>query len=299
MREAGATLEMRVKENDVKGTAAMMLSSRLSRGRRCWDSPSSSPVRPTSPGCHPHDRPGPGAALPGGTAAAGRAGLLVDPLSTLRPALVAAWQSGWEPGSAGCHRGAPDQCCNARGPRRPQSVTVDGLRDRRAEGYGHVIRASSSRFRRLGSGGHRWWPWAALIDGVAGAHALFLLAMGGIHLSLFFHGVGGLLGVLFVLTRSARLCWRSPWSSSRRLLLVASVLSLLFMVGTLLALVLALTIGFFGIREMLDFQLVPTTLVVESIRTVVLVVTTALVFRLPALPGAASARSSETGLDPS
>lgn len=34
----------------------------------------------------------------GGTAAAGRAGLLVDPLSTLRPALVAAWQSGWEPG---------------------------------------------------------------------------------------------------------------------------------------------------------------------------------------------------------
>ena len=32
MREAGATLEMRVKENDVKGTAAMMLSSRLSRG---------------------------------------------------------------------------------------------------------------------------------------------------------------------------------------------------------------------------------------------------------------------------
>jgi len=58
------------------------------------------------------------------------------------------------------------------------------------------------------------------------------------------------------------------------------VLSLLFMVGTLLALVLALTIGLFGIRETLDFQLVPTTLVVELIGTIVLMVTTAMVFRL-------------------
>jgi hypothetical protein len=44
--------------------------------------------------------------------------------------------------------------------------------------------------------------------------------------------------------------------------------------------VLALTIGLFGIRETLDFQLVSTTLVVESIGTVVLVVTTALVSRM-------------------
>jgi hypothetical protein len=51
-------------------------------------------------------------------------------------------------------------------------------------------------------------------------------------------------------------------------------------VGTLLALVLALTIGLFGIRETLDFTLVPTTLVVESIGTIVLVVTTALMFRM-------------------
>jgi hypothetical protein len=58
------------------------------------------------------------------------------------------------------------------------------------------------------------------------------------------------------------------------------VLSLLFMVGTLLALVFALTIGLFGIRETLDFQLVPTTLVVESIGTIVLVVTTAVVFQM-------------------
>ena len=52
------------------------------------------------------------------------------------------------------------------------------------------------------------------------------------------------------------------------------------MVGTLLALVLALTLGLFGIHETLHFQLVPTTLVVESVGTVILVVTTAQVRRL-------------------
>jgi hypothetical protein len=50
-------------------------------------------------------------------------------------------------------------------------------------------------------------------------------------------------------------------------------------VGTLLALVLALTIGLFGIHSSLDFELVPTTLVVESIGSVVLAMTTALVHR--------------------
>ncbi|WP_230209175.1 hypothetical protein [Nostocoides sp. HKS02] len=48
------------------------------------------------------------------------------------------------------------------------------------------------------------------------------------------------------------------------------------MVGTLLALVLALTVGLFGIHEVLSFTLVPTTLVVESIGTVILAVTVAL-----------------------
>jgi hypothetical protein len=50
-------------------------------------------------------------------------------------------------------------------------------------------------------------------------------------------------------------------------------------VGTLLALLLALTVGLFGLRSSLSFQLAPTTLVVESIGTIVLGVTTALVFR--------------------
>src|SRR3954453_21125039 len=111
--------------------------------------------------------------------------------------------------------------------------------------------------------------------------SLLLLAMGGIHLYLVLNGVGGLLGALFVLNAVGALVLAIAIVALRRgPLLVASVLSLLFMVGTLLALVLALTIGLFGIRENLDFQLVPTPLVVESIGTIVLMVTTAMVFRL-------------------
>jgi hypothetical protein len=111
--------------------------------------------------------------------------------------------------------------------------------------------------------------------------ALLLLVMGAIHLYLVLNGVGGVLGVLFALNAVGALVLAIALVVLRRRpLLVASVLSLLFMVGTLLALLLALTIGLFGIRETLNFQLVPTTLVVESIGTIVLVVTTALVFRM-------------------
>jgi hypothetical protein len=110
--------------------------------------------------------------------------------------------------------------------------------------------------------------------------AILLLAMGGIHLYLVFNGVGGTLGMLFVLNAVGALVLAIAMVVLRgRLLLVASVLSVLFMAGTLLALVLALTVGLFGIHEVLSFQLVPTTLVVESIGTVVLAVTAALVFR--------------------
>src|SRR5256886_870880 len=110
--------------------------------------------------------------------------------------------------------------------------------------------------------------------------AILLLAMGGIHLYLVFHGVGGTLGMLFVLNAVGSLVLAIAMVVLRgRLLLVASVLSVLFMAGTLLALVLALTVGLFGIHEALTFQSVPTTLVVESIGAIVLAVTTALVFR--------------------
>jgi hypothetical protein len=123
------------------------------------------------------------------------------------------------------------------------------------------------------AGQHRLVVWKLL-------SAILLLAMGGIHLYLVFDGVGGLLGDLFVLNAVGGLVLATAMLVLRgRLLTLATVLSLLFMAGTLLALVLALTVGLFGIRETLDFQLVPTTLVVESIGTIVLAVTTARVSR--------------------
>lgn len=110
--------------------------------------------------------------------------------------------------------------------------------------------------------------------------ALLLLVMGGIHLYLVLTVVGGLLGGLFVLNAIGGLLLAiALLAAPRPLVPLASVLGLLFMVGTLLALVLALTVGLFGISEQLSFELVPTTLVVESVGTVVLAVTTVLAFR--------------------
>jgi hypothetical protein len=110
--------------------------------------------------------------------------------------------------------------------------------------------------------------------------AIMLLVMGGIHLFLVFDGVGGMLGKAFVLNAVGGLVLAFAVIVLRgRLLPLATVLSLLFMVGTLLALVLALTVGLFGIHEVLSFTLVPTTLVVESIGTIILAVTVALTVR--------------------
>jgi putative effector of murein hydrolase LrgA (UPF0299 family) len=47
----------------------------------------------------------------------------------------------------------------------------------------------------------------------------------------------------------------------------------------LLALVLALTVGLFGVHEVLSYQPAQITLVVESIGTIVLAVTTGLVYQ--------------------
>lgn len=117
------------------------------------------------------------------------------------------------------------------------------------------------------------WVWRV-------ASAVALLAMGGIHVYLVFDGVGGLLGALFVLNGIGAVVLATAMTVVRgRLLLLATVLSLLFMIGTLLALVLALTVGLFGIHEVLSFTLVPATLVVESVGAVVLAVTLMLVWR--------------------
>jgi len=104
--------------------------------------------------------------------------------------------------------------------------------------------------------------------------AIVLLAMGGIHLYLVFYGVGGLLGTLFVLNAVGALVLAiGVLVLHGRLLLLATVLSFLFLVGTLVSLVLALTVGLFGIHEQMSFTLVPTTLVVESIGAIILAVT--------------------------
>jgi hypothetical protein len=112
--------------------------------------------------------------------------------------------------------------------------------------------------------------------------AVALLAAGGIHLYLVFNGVGGILGVLFVLNGIAGVVLAIAMVVMRgRLLQVATVLSLLFLIATLLALILALTVGLFGITETWDFTLVPETVIVESIGIVILAITTVMVLRRP------------------
>jgi len=112
--------------------------------------------------------------------------------------------------------------------------------------------------------------------------AVLLLAAGGIHLYLVFNGVGGVLGVMFTLNAIAGLVLAIAMVVLRgRLLQLATVLSLLFLIASLGALLLALTVGLFGITSTWDFMLVPETVIVESIGVVVLAVTTVAVFRAP------------------
>ncbi|HEY4225345.1 MAG TPA: hypothetical protein VGM70_05990 [Pseudolysinimonas sp.] len=110
--------------------------------------------------------------------------------------------------------------------------------------------------------------------------AILLLVMGGFHLFLVFDGVGGTLGVLFVLNAVAALVLAIAMLVARgRLLKIATVLSLLFIIASLASLFLALTVGLFGISESWTFTLVPETIVVEAIGIVVLAITTARVLR--------------------
>lgn len=112
--------------------------------------------------------------------------------------------------------------------------------------------------------------------------ALLLLAAGGIHLYLALNGVGGILGVMFILNAVAGLVLAIAMVALRgRMLQAAAILSLLFLIATLGALVLALTVGLFGIHQDWNFTLVPETVIVESIGIVVLAVTTAMVLRAP------------------
>lgn len=112
--------------------------------------------------------------------------------------------------------------------------------------------------------------------------AILLLAVGGIHLFLVFDGVGGTLGVLFVLNAVAAIVLAIGMLAMRgRLRKLATVLSLLFLIASLASLLLALTVSLFGIREVRTFTLVPQTVVVDSIGIAVLAITTVAVLRKP------------------
>jgi hypothetical protein len=110
--------------------------------------------------------------------------------------------------------------------------------------------------------------------------AIVLIVIGGIHLFLVFDGVGGLLGVLFVLNAIAGIVLGVGMAAARgRLLKVTTVLGLLFTIASLLALVLALTVGLFGITEVWTFTLVPETVVVDAVGVVLLAITSVVVLR--------------------
>jgi len=120
-------------------------------------------------------------------------------------------------------------------------------------------------------------PWVMRI-----LSAIFLLAAGGIHLFLVFTGTGGILGVMFVLNGIAGIVLAIAVMVLRgRPLRLATVMSLLFLIATLLALILALTVSLFGITETWDNPWVPPTVTIEAIGIVVLATTTALVLRAP------------------
>ncbi len=110
--------------------------------------------------------------------------------------------------------------------------------------------------------------------------AILLLAVGGIHLFLVFDGVGGTLGVLFVLNAvGAVVLAIGMLALHGRLVKLATVLGLLFLFASLASLLLALTVGLFGITEVWTFTLVPQTVVVDAIGIVVLAITTVVVLR--------------------
>jgi hypothetical protein len=110
--------------------------------------------------------------------------------------------------------------------------------------------------------------------------AIVLLAIGGIHIFLVFDGVGGVLGVLFILNGVAGIVLAiGTLAVHGRLLRVVTVLSLLFVIASLLALVLALTVGLFGITETWTFTLVPETVIIDAIGVVILAISTTLALR--------------------
>lgn len=110
--------------------------------------------------------------------------------------------------------------------------------------------------------------------------AILLVTIGGIHLFLVASGTGGILGVMFVLNGVAGIVLAIAILVLRgRLQMLAIVGGLLFALASLAALLLALTVGLFGIHETWTYMLVPQTVVIDSVAIVVLAITTVLSLR--------------------
>lgn len=110
--------------------------------------------------------------------------------------------------------------------------------------------------------------------------AVMLLAAGGIHLFLVIDGAGGLLGVAFVLNVIAGLVLGvGMLVAPRRFLLAVTMLGLLFMVASLGAIIITITVGLFGVQPDWDYPLIRETAIIEAIGVVVLLIATAIAFR--------------------
>jgi hypothetical protein len=116
-----------------------------------------------------------------------------------------------------------------------------------------------------------------------GLSASLLLAVGGSHLLLWFVGYERIprIGMSFLVNAVVGLVLAvAVLTVRKRRVPVVAALGSLFMVGTLGALTLALTVGLFGFVDELTTPLVPTTLVLELAGVVVLIATTVVAARV-------------------
>ena len=101
-------------------------------------------------------------------------------------------------------------------------------------------------------------------------------AMGWIHLWLWVDGFREVpvIGPLFLVNAiGAGLLGVALLVAPARLRSTVAVVTAVFTAGTLMGLLLSLTVGLFGVQETLQTPLVPTTLIVESAGVLVLVCT--------------------------
>jgi hypothetical protein len=110
--------------------------------------------------------------------------------------------------------------------------------------------------------------------------AVMLLAAGAIHLFLVIGGAGGLLGVAFALNFVAGLVLGiGMLVVPRRFLLAVTALGLAFMVASLGAIIVSITVGLLGVQPDWDYPLIRETAIIEAIGVVVLVVALAIAYR--------------------